>query len=67
MFDDTTIKQKWDKFYRVCVSEFVPGDKQPSVDSRARKMETITMKLHTKAFILIATIYVFAYAVKGIV
>ena len=49
------------------LSEFVPGDKQPSVDSRARKMEKITMKPHTKAFILIATIYVFAYAVKGIV
>ena len=30
-------------------------------------MEKITMKPHTKAFILIATIYVFAYAVKGIV
>ena len=49
------------------MSEFVPGDKQPSVDSRARKMEKITMKPHTQAFILIATIYVFAYAVKGIV
>ena len=49
------------------LSEFVPEDKQPSVDSRARKMEKITMKPHTKAFILIATIYVFAYALKGIV
>ncbi|XP_067047919.1 uncharacterized protein [Acropora muricata] len=29
-------------------------------------MEKITMKPHTKAFILIATIYVFAYAVKEI-
>ena len=49
------------------LSEFAAGDKQPSVDSNARKMETITMKPHTKAFILIATIYVFTYAVKGIV
>ena len=54
------------------MSELVSGDKQPSVDSPsgARKMEKITLKAHTKAFLfalLIASIYLFAYAVKGIV
>ena len=52
------------------MSELVPGDKQPSVDSGPRKMEKITLKSHTKAFLfalLIAATYLFAYAVKGIV
>ena len=52
------------------LSELVPGDKQPSVDSGAGEMEKITVKPHTKAFLFalsIASIYVFAYAVKGIV
>ena len=39
------------------------------VDSGARKMEIFTLKAHTKAFLfalVIASMYAFAYAVKGI-